>query len=125
MLGNIDAVANLAVKDMTVARRFYEDTLGLAQVDSEGDEVAVYQSGNTRVQVYRSSFAGTNQATAVSWQVGADIERLVAALKAKGVRFEHYDMPETKREGDLHVADGMKMAWFKDPDGNILHLIGG
>lgn len=125
MLGNIDAVANLAVKDMTVARRFYEDTLGLAQVDSEGDEVVVYQSGNTRVQVYRSSFAGTNQATAVSWQVGADIERLVAALKAKGVRFEHYDMPETKREGDLHVADGMKMAWFKDPDGNILHLIGG
>ncbi|WPG37427.1 VOC family protein [Variovorax sp. EBFNA2] len=125
MLGNIDAVANLAVKDMTVARRFYEDTLGLAQVDSEGDEVAVYRSGNTRVQVYRSSFAGTNQATAVSWQVGADIERLVAALQAKGVRFEHYDMPETKREGDLHVADGMKMAWFKDPDGNILHLIGG
>jgi len=125
MLGNIDAVANLAVKDMTVARRFYEDTLGLAQVDAEGDEVVVYRSGNTRVQVYRSSFAGTNQATAVSWQVGADIGRLVAALKAKGVRFEHYDMPDTKREGDLHVADGMKMAWFKDPDGNILHLIGG
>ena len=125
MLGNIDAVANLAAKDMTVARRFYEDTLGLTQVDSEGDEVVVYRSGNTRVQVYRSSFAGTNQATAVSWQVGADIGRLVAALKAKGVRFEHYDMPETKREGDLHVAGGMKMAWFKDPDGNILHLIGG
>ncbi|KQX89443.1 hypothetical protein D9M68_799890 [compost metagenome] len=125
MLGNIDAVANLAVKDMTVARRFYEDTLGLAQVDSEGDEVVVYRSGNARVQVYRSSFAGTNQATAVSWQVGADIGRLVAALQAKGVRFEHYDMPGTKREGDLHLADGMKMAWFKDPDGNILHLIGG
>jgi len=125
MLGNIDAVANLAVKDMTVARRFYEDTLGLAQVDAEGDEVVVYRSGNTRVQVYRSSFAGTNQATAVSWQVGADIGRLVAALKAKGVRFEHYDMPDTKHEGDLHVAGGMKMAWFKDPDGNILHLIGG
>ncbi|MDZ4354986.1 MAG: VOC family protein [Variovorax sp.] len=125
MLGNIDAVANLAVKDMTVARRFYEDTLGLAQVDSEGEEVVVYRSGSVRVQVYCSSFAGTNQATAVSWQVGADIERLVAALKAKGVRFEHYDMPGTKREGDLHVADGMKMAWFKDPDGNILHLIGG
>jgi catechol 2,3-dioxygenase-like lactoylglutathione lyase family enzyme len=125
MLGNIDAVANLAVKDMTVARRFYEDTLGLEQVDSEGDEVVVYRSGNARVQVYRSSFAGTNQATAVSWQVGADIGRLVAALQAKGVRFEHYDMPGTKREGDLHLADGMKMAWFKDPDGNILHLIGG
>jgi catechol 2,3-dioxygenase-like lactoylglutathione lyase family enzyme len=125
MLGNIDAVANLAVKDLAVARRFYEDTLGLAQVDAEGDEVVVYRSGNTRINVYRSSFAGTNQATAVTWQVGGDIERLAAALKAKGVRFEHYDMPDTKRVGDLHVMGDMKVAWFKDPDGNILNLING
>jgi len=125
MLGNIDAVANLAVKDLAVARRFYEGTLGLAQVDAEGDEVIVYRSGTTRINVYRSSFAGTNQATAVTWQVGTDIERLVAALKAKGVRFEHYDMPDTKLEGDLHVMGDMKVAWFKDPDGNILNLING
>jgi catechol 2,3-dioxygenase-like lactoylglutathione lyase family enzyme len=125
MLGNIDAVANLAVKDLAVARRFYEDTLGLTQVDAEGDEVVVYRSGNTRINVYRSSFAGTNQATAVTWQVGGDIERLAAALKAKGVRFEHYDMPDTKLVGDLHVMGDMKVAWFKDPDGNILNLING
>ncbi|MDP9897147.1 catechol 2,3-dioxygenase-like lactoylglutathione lyase family enzyme [Variovorax boronicumulans] len=125
MLGNIDAAPNLAVKDLAVARRFYEDTLGLSQVDAEGDEVVVYRSGNTRINVYRSEFAGTNQATAVTWQVGEDIERLAAALKAKGVRFEHYDMPDTKLEGDLHVMGGMKVAWFKDPDGNILNLING
>ncbi|MDQ0073806.1 catechol 2,3-dioxygenase-like lactoylglutathione lyase family enzyme [Variovorax boronicumulans] len=125
MLGNIDAAPNLAVKDLAVARRFYEDTLGLSQVDAEGDEVVVYRSGNTRINVYRSAFAGTNQATAVTWQVGEDIERLAAALKAKGVRFEHYDMPDTKLEGDLHVMGGMKVAWFKDPDGNILNLING
>jgi catechol 2,3-dioxygenase-like lactoylglutathione lyase family enzyme len=125
MLGNIDAVANLAVKDLAAARRFYEDTLGLAQVDAEGDEVIVYRSGNTRLNVYRSSFAGTNQATAVTWRVGADIERLVAALRAKGVRFERYDMPGTRHEGDLHVMGDMKVAWFKDPDGNILNLING
>ena len=125
MLGNINAVANLAVKDLAVARRFYEDTLGLSQVDAEGDEVIVYRSGNTRINVYRSQFAGTNQATAVTWQVGGDIERLAAALKAKGVRFEHYDMPDTKLEGDLHVMGDMKVAWFKDPDGNILNLING
>ena len=123
MLGNIDAAPNLAVKDLAVARRFYEGTLGLAQVDAEGDEVVVYGSGNTRINVYRSEFAGTNQATAVTWQVGADIERLVAALKAKGVRFEHYDMPDTQLVGDLHVMGDMKVAWFKDPDGNILNLI--
>jgi catechol 2,3-dioxygenase-like lactoylglutathione lyase family enzyme len=125
MLGNINAVANLAVKDLAVARRFYEDTLGLSQVDAEGDEVIVYRSGNTRINVYRSQFAGTNQATAVTWQVGGDSERLAAALKAKGVRFEHYDMPDTKLVGDLHVMGDMKVAWFKDPDGNILNLING
>jgi catechol 2,3-dioxygenase-like lactoylglutathione lyase family enzyme len=125
MLANIDATANLAVKDLAVARRFYEDTLGLAQVDAEGDEVVVYRSGNTRINVYRSEFAGTNQATAVTWQVGGDIGRLAAALKAKGVRFEHYDMPDTTLEGDLHVMGDMKVAWFKDPDGNILNLING
>lgn len=123
MLGNINAVANLAVKDLAVARRFYEDTLGLAQVDAEGDEVIVYRSGNTRINVYRSQFAGTNQATAVTWAVDGDIERIVDALKSRGVRFEHYDMPDTKLVGDLHVMGDMKVAWFKDPDGNILNLI--
>jgi hypothetical protein len=39
------------------------------------------------------------------------------------VTFEHYDMPGTKLEGDIHVGYGMKVAWFKDPDGNILNLI--
>ncbi|MDH6170968.1 catechol 2,3-dioxygenase-like lactoylglutathione lyase family enzyme [Variovorax boronicumulans] len=123
MLGNINAVANLAVKDLAVARRFYEDILGLAQIDAEGDEVVVYRSGNTRINVYRSSFAGTNQATAVTWSVDGDIGRLVAALQAKGVRFEHYDIPGATLEGDIHVTGDMKVAWFKDPDGNILNLI--
>ncbi|MDM0009853.1 VOC family protein [Variovorax sp. J22G73] len=125
MLANIDAVANLAVKDLAVARRFYEDTLGLVQHKTEGDEVIVYRSGGTRINVYRSQFAGTNQATAVTWQVDGDLERIVAALKAKGVRFEHYDMPDTQLIGDVHVMGDMKVAWFKDPDGNILNLING
>jgi len=55
--------------------------------------------------------------------VGEDLERVVAALKAKGVRFEHYDMPNTTLTGDIHVMDKMKVAWFKDPDGNILNLV--
>ena len=113
------------MKDLAVARRFYEGTLGLTQVDAQGEEVIVYRRGTTRINVYRSSFAGTNQATAVTWQVGDDIGRIAEALKGRGVRFEHYDMPDTKLEGDLHVMGGMKVAWFKDPDGNILNLING
>ncbi|REM40856.1 VOC family protein, partial [Mycobacterium tuberculosis] len=85
-------------------------TLGLSQVDAEGDEVIVYRSGSTRINVYRSAFAGTNQATAVTWSVDGDIERIVDALKSRGVRFEHYDMPDTKLVGDLHVMGDMKVA---------------
>ena len=121
MLG--DAVANIAVKDLKIAKKFYEDTLGLEQVDAEGQEVIVFKSGNSTVNVYRSQYAGTNQATAVTWVVGKDIENVVRALKAKGITFEHYDMPDITREGDLYIAGDMKVAWFKDPDGNILNIV--
>jgi len=123
MLGNRDAVANIAVRNLEAARKFYEGTLGLKQIDAEGQELIVFKSGNSMLNVYRSRYAGTNQATAMTWTVGDDLADVVRALKAKGVTFEHYDMPGMAREGDLHVAGDTKVAWFKDPDGNILNLI--
>ena len=48
-----------------------------------------------------------------------DVEKTVKELKGRGVTFEHCDMPGMTLEGDIHVADGMKLAWFKDPDVNI------
>lgn len=123
MLADKAATANLAVKDLKKARKFYEGTLGLRPIDTEGEELIVFRSGNSRVNVYRSKFAGTNQATAVTWAVGDELDDVVRKLKAKGVTFEHYDMPDTKLQGDVHIAGDMKVAWFKDPDGNILNLI--
>jgi catechol 2,3-dioxygenase-like lactoylglutathione lyase family enzyme len=125
MLQDKDAVANLAVKNMDAARKFYEGTLGLQPIDSMGDDMVAYRSGATTVNVYRSDYAGTNKATAVTWAVGDGIERVVRELKAKGVAFEHYDLPDMQRDGDLHIGDGMKVAWFKDPDGNILNIVTG
>ncbi|HKU13634.1 MAG TPA: VOC family protein [Steroidobacteraceae bacterium] len=124
MLGNQDAVATVAVKNLATAKQFYEGALGLKPVDAEGDEVVVYQSGNSRLNVYRSQFAGTNKATAVTWAVD-DLEGEVRSLKSKGVAFEHYTMPGMKLQGDLHVAEGedFKVAWFKDPDGNIFSIM--
>ena len=110
MLGNKDAVANLAVKQLDAAKNFYEGTLGLAPVGGEGDDLVVFKSGNSTLNIYRSQYAGTNQATAVTWTVGDEIEALVGALKAKGVRFEHYDMPGMRLEGDIHVDGDMKVA---------------
>ena len=124
MLGDKDAAANIAVKNLETAKKFYEDTLGLTQVGAEGQEVIVFKSGNSTVNVYQSQYAGTNQATAITWVVGEDIEEdVVRVLKAKGITFEHYNMPDMKREGDIHVAGNMKVAWFKDPDGNILNIV--
>jgi catechol 2,3-dioxygenase-like lactoylglutathione lyase family enzyme len=123
MLANSNATANLAVKDLAKARAFYEDTLGLTEVHNEGGELIVYKSGDTSINVYHSEFAGTNKATAVTWMVGDEIDTVVKALKSKGVTFEHYEMPGLELEGDIHVGYGMKVAWFKDPDGNILNLV--
>ena len=125
MLNSRDAVANLAVKDLQAAKEFYEGILGLKPIDAEGDELIVYQSGKSKLNVYRSKEAGTNKATAVTWTVGDDVDRVVRDLKAKGVKFEHYDMPDMKREGDIHIGGDMKVAWFKDPDGNILNIVNG
>jgi catechol 2,3-dioxygenase-like lactoylglutathione lyase family enzyme len=122
MLGNKDAASNVAVKNLETAKKFYEEILGLTPVGTEGDEAVVFKSGNSTVYVYKSQYAGTNKATAISWVVGESIEEVVQQLKAKGVTFEHYDMPGVTRNGDVHVADDMKVAWFKDPDGNILNI---
>ena len=124
MLGKTDATPMIAVKDLDRARRFYEDTLGLAAREAMGGEVLEVTSGATVINVYRSDFAGTNKATALTFDVD-DINSEVGELKEKGVFFEHYDMPGLERQGDVYVAKGMKTAWFKDPDGNILSLFEG
>ena len=124
MLGKADALPMIAVKDIDRARKFYEDTLGLQTKDAMGGEVLEVKSGDTVINVYRSEYAGTNKATALTFDVD-DIEAEVRELKDKGVFFEQYDMPGLEKRGDLYVAEGMKTTWFKDPDGNILSLFEG
>jgi catechol 2,3-dioxygenase-like lactoylglutathione lyase family enzyme len=124
MLGKKDAVATVAVKDIQAARRFYEDKLGLQPTREEANGTISYKTGGSSLLVYTSQFAGTNQATSATWSVGADFDEILKALQSKGVTFEHYDnLPGLTRQGDVHQAEGLKLAWFKDPDGNIHHLI--
>ena len=125
MLKDKEPIATVAVADLAAARRFYEVTLGLKPVHQEGEEAVNYQAGRGQLLVYRSQFAGTNRATAVTWMVGADIEAVVRDLKSKGVTFERYDMPGMKLEGDIYSAGKLKNAWFKDPDGNIHSVVNG
>jgi catechol 2,3-dioxygenase-like lactoylglutathione lyase family enzyme len=122
MLKDANVMPTIAVKDLAVARRFYVDKLGLEATDSGEPSVLALRSGNSMLMVYESQYAGTNKATAATWSVGKEIEKIVQDLKASGVSFEHYDMPDTRLQGDIHVSGDMKVAWFKDPDGNILCL---
>jgi len=125
MLSEKDVMATVAVKDLKAARSFYEGKLELKTSHVEGDGAVEYKCGNSSLFVYVSQYAGTNQATAATWNLGKDLEKTIEALRAKGVVFEHYDnMPDTKLVGDIHVAGGHKLAWFKDPDGNIHALFG-
>ena len=123
MIGDNEVMATVAVKSLPASRKFYEGKLGFKVVHTEGDQAVTYKSGKSQLLVYQSQFAGTNKATTATWMV-KDVEGLVKDLKAKGVSFEHYDFPGMTRKGDLHIAGEHKNAWFKDPDGNILALIG-
>ncbi|HTM57130.1 MAG TPA: VOC family protein [Candidatus Udaeobacter sp.] len=128
LLGTKDAAATIAVRNLKNAKDFYGTKLGLTPADTREASVARFKTGSSSLLIYESpQNAGTNKATAVTWMVdsGEDVEQIVHALKDRGVRFEHYDMPDTKRDGDIHVSGRMKMAWFKDPDGNILCVVSG
>lgn len=121
MLNDKEAIVTIPVKKLDVARKFYEEILELKPIP---DQMDGYQSAGAKIFVYESRYAGTNEATAVTWNVGQDLERIVEALKAKGVKFEHYtNLPDTKLVGDIHIAGDHRVAWFKDPDGNI-HSLG-
>lgn len=124
MIGKVNATPMIAVSDLDRARKFYQETLGLGAKEAMAGEVLEVTSGETLINVYRSEFAGTNKATALTFDV-KDIAAEVRDLKGKGVFFEQYDVPGLERQGDVYVGEGMKTAWFKDPDGNILSLFEG
>ncbi|MEC9245667.1 VOC family protein [Nitratireductor rhodophyticola] len=121
-LNDKSSSAILAVSDIDRARRFYSDVLELELNDEGMEGVLVYKTGATHLVVYPSEFAGTNKANAVVWDCGQEFNAIVADLRAKGVTFERYEMEGASYKDGVYDANGFKMVWFKDPDGNILHL---
>lgn len=120
MLATIDATAMLAVRDLGTARAFYGEVLGFELREERG--VVLFDSGRTPVALYESGYAGTNEANALAWSVGERFDEIVSLLRERGVTFEQYDLPGLTVENGVHAADGFKGVWFKDPDGNILHV---
>ena len=122
MLQKSPMYAYVPVKDMTRARQFYEETVGLKPKEERAGGV-IYEFGeHTACFMYPTPNAGSSKASQAFWQVD-DVEREVAELKRRGVKFEEYDMPGMKTENGIANAGDAKAAWFKDTEGNTMALI--
>ncbi|MGA8270128.1 MAG: VOC family protein [Candidatus Sulfotelmatobacter sp.] len=119
MLGSINIVAFVPTTDATKARAFYEGVLGLRFVKDDGFALVLDANG-IMVRVAKAQFTPA-PFTILGWQV-TDIESLVAGLQAKGVHFERFGFFEQDRLGIWIAPSGDKVAWFKDPDGNMLSV---
>ena len=123
MLQTSPMYSYIPVKYVARARRFYEEKLGFRPKQIIGGDGVVYEFGKgTAAFLYPTPNAGTSKASQAFWQVD-DIEREVAELKKRGVKFEEYDMPDMEKKGSIFTGGGARAAWFKDTEGNILAVI--
>jgi catechol 2,3-dioxygenase-like lactoylglutathione lyase family enzyme len=114
--------ATIPTTDLTTARRFYEDVLGLKVVRAHESGVG-FRTGQTYLELYPTSSAGSARHTLGTFEVD-DIVAAVANLRERGVAFEQYDLPGLRTvEGIAEFPSGVRVAWFKDPDGNILGIV--
>ena len=104
------------------AKAFYGDALGFRFV-SEDDFALVFDAHGTMIRAAKVREHKPPQGTVLGWEV-EDIHVAVAELSARGVKFEHYNLPFMKQDehGVWHPPGGGAVAWFKDPDGNTLSL---
>jgi len=122
-LSDFRVSAQIAVSDLARARAFYEGALGLSPAAGPSDLAVAYPcGGGSALHVYQSpAHAGKSTATIARWDVD-DIDRVVDELTARGVHFERYDEPVKTDARGIHDSGYGKVAWFKDPDGNLFAI---
>ena len=120
MLRNAPIRAYIPGSNIIRARKFYEEIVGLQPKEEYAGGV-IYECGGARVFMYPTPNAGTSKASQAFWRV-ADVEAEVAVLKARGVKFEEYDIPGVNMKNSIATGGGAKTAWFKDTEGNILAI---
>ena len=123
MLSTAPVIAYVPVLDMDRARKFYQEKLGLTPKEEyAGGNGYVYECGQgSSFFMYKSGGAGTSKASQAFWAV-EDLEAEMTALRARGLKFEEYDMPGLKTVNGVASGGGAKTAWFKDSEGNIMAL---
>jgi catechol 2,3-dioxygenase-like lactoylglutathione lyase family enzyme len=121
MLSRFPVYAVLPSSDLGRARHWYEEKMGMLPAKEEPGGLWYECADGTWFVIAMSSFAGTAQNTAASFQVVA-IESVIDDLRQRGVVFEEYDLPGMKTEQGLFASGPYKAAWFKDSDGNIVEM---
>ena len=116
MLKTAPIRAYIPASDVSRARKFYEQSVGLTPKEHYAGGV-IYECGGTEVFLYPTPNAGTSKASQAFWQVD-DVEAEVAELKRRGVVFEEYNIPIITKNS-IATGGGAKTAWFKDTEGNI------
>jgi catechol 2,3-dioxygenase-like lactoylglutathione lyase family enzyme len=120
MLGSTNIIAFVPTRDSDKARAFYEGVLGLRFVEDDGFALVLDANG-IMIRVAKVPDFKPAQFTILGWQV-SNIEKIVAALDAKGVHFERFGFLQQDSLGVWTSPTGAKVAWFKDPDGNVLSV---
>jgi catechol 2,3-dioxygenase-like lactoylglutathione lyase family enzyme len=120
MLGSTNIVAFVPIKDGDKAQAFYEGVLGLRFVKDDGFAL-VFEANGTMIRAAKMKEFTPAQFTVLGWQV-SKIEDTVRALRMRGVKFEIFGFFKQDELGIWTAPTGDKVAWFKDPDGNILSL---
>src|SRR5438876_656914 len=122
MFANYPIYASLPAADLERAKRFYAEKLGLTP-ESELPGGLLYRCGkDSRFSVFPSEGEATGTHTQAIWLV-EDVESEVAALKARGIDFEEYDLPSLSTVNSIATIGPNKGAWFKDSEGNLLSLV--
>ena len=106
------------------AKKFYTEVLGLAVTKDMGGDSAMFGAGSgSMFMVYERPGMPAPENTALGFALTADrFDATVSELRAKGVVFEEYDMPDLKTVDGVATDGDAKMAWFKDPEGNIINI---
>ena len=124
MFGDVEAFSGFSVNDIEKAKEFYEGTLGLKVTEMNG-MLELRLGGGAVVLAYPKSNHEPATFTILNFPV-ADVDKAVDDLRARGVEFEQYDIPEFGLKTDergVARGEGPDIAWFKDPAGNILSVL--
>ena len=120
MLADCQIAAFVATGNAERSRIFYENTLGLKLVADE-EYAIVFDANGITLRIQKVRDVAPIPYTALGWHV-TDIEKMVEELSGRGVSFEIYDGFGQTDQGIMTFPNGAKVAWFKDPDGNLLSL---